>query len=402
MGTGSAEEDHHTPTPARSIRRVLHVLAPFDHRDAVGRFVEELARHQPKIESDLCTSRVLSGGTSFRSIHALGGPDALFHMSRWRAIAATIERTRPNIVHLHGGIWLPFLAMSPAFRRPVVMSVYRWPRLPAFSRVVHGGWAEMRVSGVPRGLLMLSTILPPSAVRAALRRPRVRRVLTQDPTLARRLNGRGSDLVRLTEGGSDVDDLRATFRPDAPEIIFAGRAQTARGIDTLIAAMPRVLRAIPRARLRLLLRPTRGPSRLARLERSIDALGIRANVDVELDAADDLRARFANATVGVFPFKYDDTTLTPPFTVVEAMSVGLPIIGTEVACLAPVMRGGEGGLVVPARDHEALAGAILAVLSDADTWTRLSRVGPSVVRERWSWDRAAAVTQRVYEEVWSG
>ena len=379
--------------------RVLHVIAPFDRRDAVGRAVEEIARHHPEIESDLCTSRVLNGASAFHSVYELGGSDASFHITRWRAIAETIDAIRPDIVHLHGGIWLPFLAMSPAFRRPVVLSVYRWPRLPPLSVLMRGAWAEMRVSGVPRGLLVLSTLLPRRVVHAALARRRVRGVLTQDPALARELESLSTPVVYLSGGGSKVDHLRARYQPDAPLILFAGRAQTARGIDTLIAAMPKVLRTLPTARLKMMLLPTRGANELPRLRRSIIALGIGQSVEVDVIPAEDLRERFAEAAVSVFPFKFDDTTLTPPFTVLEAMSVGLPVVATRVACLSPIMRDGENGITIPVGDPASLARAITTILTDERTWRTLSDGAIRTVEGSWNWKRAAAVTGALYDEV---
>jgi len=379
--------------------RVLHVIAPFDRRDAVGRAVEEIARHHAGVESDLCTSRVLNGASAFRSVHELGGSDASFHITRWRAIAETIDATGPDIVHLHGGIWLPFLAMSPAFRRPIVLSVYRWPRLPPLSLLMRGAWAEMRVSGVPRGLLVLSTLLPRRAVHAALARRRVRGVLTQDPALARALESLSTPVLYLSGGGGKVDHLRARYQPDAPLIMFAGRAQTARGIDTLIAAMPKVLETVPTARLKLMLLPTRGANELPRLKRSIASLGIGRSVEIDVIPAEDLRERFAEAAVGVFPFKFDDTTLTPPFTVLEAMSVGVPVVATRVACLSPILREGENGVSVRVGDPASLARAITTVLADERSWRVLSDGAVRTVAGSWNWERAAAVTGALYEEV---
>lgn len=53
-----------------------------------------------------------------------------------------------------------------------------------------------------------------------------------------------------------------------------------------------------------------------------------------------------------------------PNVIIEAMSHGLPIIATDVGGIADVV--GEAGVLVPARDHQALANAILRLVKDSD------------------------------------
>jgi starch synthase len=122
-------------------------------------------------------------------------------------------------------------------------------------------------------------------------------------------------------------------------------------------------------------------------------------VDIDCSPVDDLREQLARCTLSVFPFKYDGTTIAPPYTVVEAMSVGLPVIGTRVACLSPILVDSRNGSVVPVDDPGALAAAIQNVLSDGATWDALSVGALETVYRSWSWGRAARVTAELYEEV---
>lgn len=376
--------------------RVLHVVAPFDRRDAIGRAVTEIARRLPDVESSLCTSRMLSGNDVFRSVHELGGRDSFFHLVRRGQISDTVRRLRPDIVHLHGGIWTPFLAMSPAFRAPLVLSIYAWPRLPSLRIMFRSSFIEMRSSAVLRGRVVLSTLLPRVAVMAALSSKRIRGVLTQDPVLADELRPLTATLVHVTGGGGEVDHLRADYHAERPIIVFAGRAETARGIDTLLRAMPKVLEAFPLAILKLLFLPT---TQLRQVDGLIDSLRIGGHVDVSDVPVDDLREHLAGCTVSVFPFKYDGTTITPPFTAVQAMSVGLPVIGTPVACLSPLLMNGRNGLVVPTCDPGALADAIRNVIADEGKWRALSAGALQTVARSWNWERAASQAAEVYREV---
>jgi glycosyltransferase involved in cell wall biosynthesis len=111
---------------------------------------------------------------------------------------------------------------------------------------------EMRRSNVLQPRVVLTTLLPRAGVRAALRRSGTSTVLTPDPRVLERLGGTvGSAPVLRLPSGAPRDDRRA--RPDelSPVVVFAGRAETVRGVDTLLAAFPEVRRAVPGARLRL-------------------------------------------------------------------------------------------------------------------------------------------------------
>jgi len=376
--------------------RVLHVVAPFDRRDGICRAVDALAEHLPGVRSELCTSRVLAAGSAFEDVHELGGSDALFHISRRREIARTVERTRADIVHLHGGIWTSLLGMSSASQVPVVHSVYAWPRAPSLRTIARSSWREMRSSAVLPNRVLLSTLIPRWAVRRALERRRVAGVLTQDPRVAADLGPVERTRVRLMGGGGEVDELRAAFDAERPTIVIAGKAETARGIDTLLAAFPEVLAAIPSARLRMLLLPG---SQLPAIRRSVASSGFAESIEIATEPSADLRHAFARCTLGAFPFKYDGTTAAPPLTVVEAMSVGLPIVGTPVACLRPILRPRENGLLVPIDDPASLGSAIRTVLTDHGTWLDLSDGAVASVQERWSWSDAAATTAGLYREV---
>jgi starch synthase len=378
--------------------RVLHLVAPFDRRDAVGRAVEEIARRRPDVESRLCTSRLLSRTDAFRSVDELGGSDSFFQVARRSQISETVRRVQPDILHFHGGIWTAVLAMSAGHKVPVVHSTYAWPRLPSAARMLRGDWAEMRASAVLRSRVVLATLLPLVAVKAVLSAKRAKGVLTQDPMLAERLRRAVAIPVRMTGGGAEVDNLRASYQRERPSIAFAGRAETARGIDTLLTAMPAVLQTFPLARLKLFLLPTR---QLETLNRLIDSMGIAESVDINLGPVDDLREQLAGCTVAAFPFKYDGTTITPPFTVLEAMSVGLPVIGTSVSCLSPVLGDEGNGMIVPVGDEISLARAIVSVISDEGRWRRLSARAIETVETSWSWERAASVAEALYEEVLS-
>jgi glycosyltransferase involved in cell wall biosynthesis len=83
--------------------------------------------------------------------------------------------------------------------------------------------------------------------------------------------------------------------------------------------------------------------------------------------------------------------------VVEAMSQGLPVIATPVGCAPLVVRDGENGIMVPARDPAALAAAIRRLSSDAPLRRRMAGGASSSARQ-FTWRATAERTLRVYQE----
>jgi glycosyltransferase involved in cell wall biosynthesis len=53
-----------------------------------------------------------------------------------------------------------------------------------------------------------------------------------------------------------------------------------------------------------------------------------------------------------------------PYVILEAMSVGLPIVASDVGGIGEALSDGDGGLLVAAGDARALARALLELLED--------------------------------------
>lgn len=53
-----------------------------------------------------------------------------------------------------------------------------------------------------------------------------------------------------------------------------------------------------------------------------------------------------------------------PYTIIEAMQAGLPIAATNVGGIPELIRNGENGLLVPAKDAKALAVAIISLMEN--------------------------------------
>lgn len=101
--------------------------------------------------------------------------------------------------------------------------------------------------------------------------------------------------------------------------------------------------------------------------------------------------RMAQASVYVLP-SVDEPF---PMSVLEALSLGIPVIVTDSCGLAPSIDAAEAGIVIGSelRDLEA---ALRTILGDATLRKSMSNAGRSLVRERYSMDAVAAQLEAAY------
>lgn len=80
--------------------------------------------------------------------------------------------------------------------------------------------------------------------------------------------------------------------------------------------------------------------------------------------------------------------------ILEAMAMELPIVATDVGGTGEVVRHGDSGFLVPAKDAQALATAIETVLADRERARQMGRLGREIVVARFS---AAAMVRQMEE-----
>jgi glycosyltransferase involved in cell wall biosynthesis len=86
-------------------------------------------------------------------------------------------------------------------------------------------------------------------------------------------------------------------------------------------------------------------------------------------------------------------------SLLDAMAWGKPIVGTSAGGIPEVVEHGVTGLVVPPRNADTLAQAIVTLLKDRDKRQRFGAAALARVRERFSAERMVQDTLRVYQRV---
>jgi len=88
-----------------------------------------------------------------------------------------------------------------------------------------------------------------------------------------------------------------------------------------------------------------------------------------------------------------------PVSAIEAMASARPVVGTRVGGLPDIITDGENGYLVPPRNPEALAEAILRLLRDPELACRMGRAGQTMAKERFKIQRLISDMEGLYENL---
>lgn len=191
---------------------------------------------------------------------------------------------------------------------------------------------------------------------------------------------------------ADRARIRAEFGADDSCLLIAtvGAISPRKGQLHLIRALPKILNAVPRARLVIVGAEPSRSTYLDRVKATAHKLGVGGNV-VWAGVRSDVEQVLAAIDVLVHP------ALEEPLgrVLLEAMASGVPAVTSEVNGTGECIQHGTTGLLVPPAESDALAEATISLLRDPAKRRRLGEAGRAVVRERFS---PAVLTER-YEAV---
>jgi polysaccharide biosynthesis protein PelF len=183
----------------------------------------------------------------------------------------------------------------------------------------------------------------------------------------------------------------ARREPDAPVVVWAGRIDPLKDVETLLQAAANVSEVRPEVRFRLFgSAPPGNEEYLDRCLRVHDELGLHGTVTFEGFASRTADA-FADSDVVVLSSISEGF----PYSTLEAMFCGRPIVATAVGGLAEQLGG--AGLLVRPRDPAALAEAILTLVSDRALRRRLGRAAKERAESNFTLERFRRVHGEVYE-----
>lgn len=202
-------------------------------------------------------------------------------------------------------------------------------------------------------------------------------------------NGIDGEWYRAGYEGTDRARLRAEAGLGRFRKVFGlgARMEAQKGIAFLIEAMPAILARHPDVALAL----AGSGSLEAELKEKARALGVAEHVRF-LGAYPQLLRFYPLLDFLVLPSLWEGL----PLCILEAMSLGLPIIATEVGGVGDALEDGWTARLVPPADPSALARAVIGFLDDPEGARELGSAGRRAFAER----HDAAVMVRAYLELY--
>ncbi len=177
---------------------------------------------------------------------------------------------------------------------------------------------------------------------------------------------------------------------DAITLIHVSNFRPVKRVEDLVYSMCVLTKEVPTARLILV---GDGPDRHM-VERLIDKLDLRKNIRMmgyRNDIPEILRC--ADALV------MSSETESAPLTILEAMSIGLPIIASKVGGIPEQVKDGHNGFLVPVKRPGAIAEAAAKLNSDTELQTRMGENSRKMVLEKFTVDKVLDQYMKVYESI---
>lgn len=291
-------------------------------------------------------------------------------LESWKRIRAF----RPDVVHLQlGGGWTE-IALLPA--------LMGYPLVVTFHDVEsHPGEGSEKAS-------FARSLLAKRADRIIVHGEVLRGTVTKQFSVS-------TDKVEaIPLGAPELDSFkvfeRVGVREEGNLILFFGRIFPYKGLDYLIKAEPLISKEVPGAKI-IIAGAGEDFGRYQQMMAGREDKYVILNRRIPFEEGAEL---FQKCSVVVLPCVEASQSGIVPI----AYGFKKPVVVTNVGGLPEVVADGETGFVVPPRDSQALADAVVKLLKDRNLRKDMGERGNRYLSTSLSWDEIATRTLKVYED----
>jgi len=352
-------------------------------------YILTLAKHMPKLGYDLiCTC--FPGGEFEKVLKESGIESFPLNLSRkgnlsmaW-AMAGFCRNNKIDIVHAHGAtgaLAARIASLIPGGIRPITtyhIAITNITDIPFWKKKIFALF-DRSTSVVDKKILSVSHA--------------VKEIMIREAFFAR-------DRISVLYSGIDVsrfkDRQRGKVRkelclPDQVTVMgIVARLSEEKGISYLLEAIPHVLKRY--SNLHLLIAGD-GPIK-DKLKNLSVRMGLEQNV-IFLGYRNDIPEFMTDFDLLVMP----SLTEGFPLTLLEGMAAGLPIVATRVGGIPEIITDGIEGILIPPREPDALAKAIIRVLRDKESGKTMGLAARKKVEQEFSVEKMVAETEKVYQSL---
>ncbi len=321
--------------------------------------------------------RIGRGRLTSRLLAPLAAPALLPHVVR---MAALVRREAIDLIHTNGlKSHLIGSAVSRLTGRPLVWHVRDVLR-PGPIRLLYGALARMTVSRL---------VANSRAVAGTFRgMPASRLSVVYN----------GLDMNRYCPGAPDPS-VRASLGIQAGDFVIGaiGALAPLKGHIHLIRAAPAILERCQQARFVIVGREMYVTTGHAGYRQELEAEAARLGVAPRIvfagyhgDPVAVLRCFDLLVHSSVYPESFGRV-------IVESMACGIPVVATALGGPTEIIRSEEEGLLIPAEDPAAIAGAVTRLIQDSRHRDRMAHRGRARAEEAFSVSRYVLEIQEIYD-----
>ncbi len=222
--------------------------------------------------------------------------------------------------------------------------------------------------------------------RAAL--AQAHRVIVTSPSTAHRLAedyGVAAERITVALPGNAPRSVARGDRDGPLALLAVGSVVRRKGYDVLVEALA-AIKELP-WRMTIAGDRTRSPATAAALDADIRRHGLGDRIEVTGAVSDQrLNELYAYADLFVLPSRFEGYGIA----FAEAIAHGLPVIGTTAGAIPDTVPDGAG-ILVPADDAAALAGALRTLITQAEVRDRLAAGARAAAAHLPTWRQSAEI-----------
>jgi glycosyltransferase involved in cell wall biosynthesis len=292
-----------------------------------------------------------------------------------REIRATAKHINPDIVHVHGtraGV-LGRLAVI-GLKVPVIYTEHLWTKqykIPG--RIPHnvqlfGLWILDMFTNLN---IAVSDAVGDFLIENQISRP---------------------EKVVVIYNGVEAPKKKAKPFSRKDEVLLGsiGTLNEQKGMQYLIQAMPKVIKEFPKTKLEII-----GEGYYKdRLSKLIRKLKLSSHIKLT-GFLNDVYDELEKMDIYVQPSLSESFGLA----ILQAMSVGLPVVATKTGGIPEVVTSSKTGTLVPSKDPKALADAILDLIRNSDKAIEMGKIAKEDAKVKFSLEDMVKETETVYGEI---
>jgi glycosyltransferase involved in cell wall biosynthesis len=321
------------------------------------------------------------------------------------AIRRILSREHPQIVHAHNWLSFSFVPLKRWSKAKLVVTLHefglscgKWTLIHQGAFCSGPGWRKCRRCltdhyGLAKGMVTLSG----QAVMRRMQNRAVDKYLPVSQAVADGSQLPGSGLPyevvpnfipdKSIPTRADVDVQLAQL-PGQPFMLFVGSFSRQKGMDVLLDAYRGLETSVPLVMIGYELS-----------DFPLSKLDVPANVYILKNLPNEaVMEAWRRSRMGIVPSNWPEPS---PTVVMEAMSMGKPVIATRVGGIPDIIVDGENGLLVPPGDALALRQAMQCLLNQPKL---CEQMGTAALQRVVGFQAKNVVSriETIYQQLWAG